>query len=186
MGGFILDHCTEYPRHRKSYSPDSTANHKTDSSRAHHSSLPATHAPHSVGMARRPCGPSQLVYGYFFPPPDGAFPRPPPDGFPVVLGQLPPPPLPPPPLGIFHPSCRLTSAHEVRDTVGLDYRKPQTASSSPMPCARRTLAGAPSLIASPNERHASPQELTCSLRRVHHHGCPGHSLYRHWRSVWRA
>ena len=139
-----------------------------------------------VGMAHLICGPSQLVYGYFFPPPDGAFPRPPPDGFPVVLGQLPPPPLPPPPLGIFHPSCRLTSAHEVRDTVGLDYRKPQTASISPMPCARRTLAGAPSLIASRNERHASPQKLTYSLRWVHHHRCPGHSLYRHWRAVWRA
>lgn len=137
-------------------------------------------------MAHTPGGPSQLVYGCFFPPPDGAFPRPPPDGFPVVLGQLPPPPLPPPPLGIFHPSCRLTSAHEVRDTVALDYRKPQTASSSPMPCARRTLAGAPTLIASRNERHASPQELSCSLRWVHHHGCPGHSLYRHWRAVWRA
>lgn len=43
--------------------------------------------------------PGSLAHeGSYFFPPGGALPRPPPDGLPVVLGQLPPPPLPPPPL----------------------------------------------------------------------------------------
>jgi hypothetical protein len=65
----------------------------------------STITPHSVAASRnqgRPIattGRPSLTFLYFDEPPDddGAFPRPPPDGFPVVLGQppLPPDPLPP-------------------------------------------------------------------------------------------
>jgi hypothetical protein len=51
---------------------------------------------HAVRSSRRAVV-SEVLSGYFD---GGLFPRPPPDGLPVVLGQLPgpdePPPLPPP------------------------------------------------------------------------------------------